>query len=208
MLARAGADRPRRDAAQRGRRQAALGLIEGRRRLLAALTGRAGPGEQFLMGNARFVGPHDLDDDGQRARSSAVDVATGSRPILQDSLPGLGDRLRTTDGLCDLPRLPRNLGTLDIEAIVVELGLAFSRLGVAVYAGDLRDNLAGIAGPAVAARPSKASAASARCGWDGRWVSRPHPMAYRCTLVKIAPRLDELLAAFGPAPEHERIGPR
>lgn len=172
----------------------------------AANRTRAGAGEHLLMGHARFAGPHELDVDGQRVRARAFVVATGSRPILQDSLLGLGDRLRTTDTLFDLPRLPRSLGILGLGAIGLELGLAFSRLGVAVYAGDLRDNLAGIADPAVAAR------ARQRFGSEfTMWLGRP--MQVEATAHGVALRsgedraeVDLLLAAMGRRPDTKGLG--
>lgn len=172
----------------------------------AANRTRAGAGEQLLMGHARFVGPHELDVDGQRVRARAFVVATGSRPILQESLLGLGDRLRTTDTVFDLPRLPRSLGILGLGAIGLELGLAFSRLGVAVVAGDLRDNLAGIADPAVAAR------ARQRFGGEfTMWLGRP--MGVEATADGVLLRsgedraeVDLLLAAVGRRPNTKGLG--
>lgn len=172
----------------------------------AANRTRTAAGEHLLMGRARFVGPHELDVDGQRVRARAFVVATGSNPIVQDTLLGLGDRLRTTDTLFDLPRLPRSLGILGLGAIGLELGLAFSRLGVTVVAGDLRDHLAGIADPAVAAR------ATQRFGGEfTMWLGRP--MQVEATAHGVALRsgddraeVDLLLAAVGRRPNTKGLG--
>lgn len=103
-------------------------------------------------GTARFIGPDEIDVDGRRVRARAFVVATGSRPVVPPALAALGERLLTTDSLFDLDRLPRSVGIVGLGAIGLEMGLALSRLGVRVVAGDLLDTVAGIVDPAVRER--------------------------------------------------------
>lgn len=112
----------------------------------------ASAGQLLLMGAARFVAPDTLEVDGQRVRARAFVIATGSRPIVPAAMAGLGDRLLTTDSLFELQRLPRSIGIVGLGAIGLEMGLALSRLGVRVIAGDMKSTVAGIADPAVAER--------------------------------------------------------
>lgn len=113
---------------------------------------RSAAGDDLLMGTARFVGPREIDVDGQRIRARAFVVATGSRPIVPPGLVDLGDRLLTTDSLFELEDLPRSIGILGLGAIGLELGLALARMGVDVVAGDVRGTPGGVADPVVAER--------------------------------------------------------
>ncbi len=110
---------------------------------------RSAAGDNLLMGRARFIGPTTLDVDGRRVEARAVIVATGSSPVVPGSLAGLGDRVLTTDKLFDLDELPVSIGMLGLGAIGLEMGLALSRLGVRVVAGDMKPLPAGISDPEI-----------------------------------------------------------
>lgn len=109
-------------------------------------------GENLIMGAARFVGPDALDVDGCRVQARAFVVATGSAPVVPGPLAALGERLITTDGLFELERLPARIGILGLGAIGLEMGLALSRLGVQVVAGDMKPLPAGISDPVLGER--------------------------------------------------------
>ena len=106
-------------------------------------------GDDLLMGRARFVGPSTLDVDGRRVEAKAVIGATGSGPVVPGLLKALGERVLTTDTLFDLDELPASVGMLGLGAIGLEMGLALSRLGVRVVAGDMKAFPAGITDPEV-----------------------------------------------------------
>lgn len=171
----------------------------------AAQRTRTGVGDALVMGTARFAGPDTLDVGGQRIRARAFVVATGSRPVLPDGLAALGTRVLTTDSVFDLPALPRSIGILGLGAIGLELGLAFSRLGVDVIAGDLRTTIAGIADPVVAAR------ARLRFGSElTMWLGQPleaHAAGSGVTLrnAEHAADVDVVLAALGRRPNMEGL---
>lgn len=109
-------------------------------------------GDHLLMGTARFVGPDALDVDGRRVRAKAFIVAAGSEPVVPAPLAALGERLITTDDLFDLAQLPARVGILGLGAIGLEMGLALSRLGVQVVAGDMKALPAGITDPVLGER--------------------------------------------------------
>lgn len=123
----------------------------------AASKARAAAGEHLIMGRARFVGPQTLEvtpQDGERLRvhADAFVIATGSRPVLPASFAALGEAVMTTDEFFEQAALPRSLGVLGLGVIGLEMGLAASRLGVAVTGADLAAVPAGITDPLIAAR--------------------------------------------------------
>lgn len=117
---------------------------------------REAAGEWLLEGHARFIAPTVVEvsneDKRQIVQAGAVIIATGSRPVVPEWLQSLGSRLITTDQLFELTSLPDRLGVLGLGAIGLEMGLAMSRLGVAVTGADVAGTLAGIADPQVAER--------------------------------------------------------
>ena len=171
----------------------------------AAQRTRAVAGERLLMGTARFVGPDEIDVDGQRVRARAFVVATGSRPVVPPALAALGDRLLTTDSLFELERLPRSVGIVGLGAIGLEMGLALSRLGVRVVAGDLLETVAGIADPAVRER------ALQRFGrelpmWLGRAMeAQATAEGVRVSAGERSDTVEMVLAALGRRPTVERL---
>lgn len=125
-------------------------------------------GDRLIMGTARFIGPDALDVDGRTVRARAFIVATGSEPVVPGPLAALGERLLTTDDLFDLQALPQSIGMLGLGAIGLEMGLALSRLGVRVVAGDMKPLPAGISDPELGAR------AIARFGQElTLWLGQP-----------------------------------
>ncbi len=143
----------------------------GTRDLLAAdtvdLTHRVA-GDRLVMGSARFTAPDTLDVDGRTVRARAFVVATGSHPVVPRALAALGERLVTTDRLFDLDALPSRVGILGLGAVGLEIGVALSRLGVRVVAGDLKPLPAGITDPEIGAR------AIERFGTEmTMWLGRP-----------------------------------
>ena len=124
---------------------------------------------------------------------------------VETSLAALGTRVLTTDSIFELPALPRSIGIVGLGAIGLELGLAFSRLGVDVLAGDLSPTIAGIADPVVAAR--------ARLRFAGEltmWLGHPleaHAAGSGVTLrnAEHSADVDVVLAALGRRPNVEGL---
>jgi dihydrolipoamide dehydrogenase len=158
-------------------------------------------GENLLMGRARFTGPGTLDVDGRRVEARAVIVATGSRPVVPGFLAGLGDRVLTTDTLFDLDELPASIGMLGLGAIGLEMGLALSRLGVRVVAGDMKELPAGITDPEIG-RAAIARFAPELTMWLGRPM-QARPDGARITVSAgdgRSEQVDRVLAALGRSP--------
>jgi dihydrolipoamide dehydrogenase len=112
----------------------------------------AAAGERLLMGQARFIAPDAVTVGGRTVRAKAFVIATGSTPIVPAFLRDIQARILTTDSLFELETLPRAVGILGVGAIGLEIGLALSRLGVRIVAGDLKSMPAGITDPEIGAR--------------------------------------------------------
>lgn len=82
---------------------------------------------------AHFIDEHLLElSNGERIRARSVVIATGSRPVNPPILDGAGTRLLSTDDVFELSDLPQKLAVFGPGVIGLELGQAFSRLGVEI----------------------------------------------------------------------------
>lgn len=108
------------------------------------------PTADWLQSNARFTDAHHLVlDNGEQVRFDTAIIATGFHSYVPDQLLGAGSRLLTSDTVFELKDLPRRLAVFGSGAIGLELGQAFSRLGVDVRLFGNRGGLAGIKDSAV-----------------------------------------------------------
>jgi dihydrolipoamide dehydrogenase len=97
------------------------------------------PEADRLVGHARFVDDGLLQvGDHTLVRAKSVVIATGSTPIVPDTLAGLGDRLIVNDDVFAWEDLPRSVAVVGAGVIGLELGQALARLGVRVtlYGGS------------------------------------------------------------------------
>lgn len=110
------------------------------------------PASAKLEGYARFIDPQTL-EVGQhtRVKAKATVIATGSSPFLPPLLQGLGERLLTTDQIFELPDLPSSLAVFGGGAIGLELGQAFSALGVRVQLFGIEGMVGALTDPKVKA---------------------------------------------------------
>src|SRR5690242_16695182 len=103
----------------------------------------SGAGERLTVarGHARFVGPREIEVNGERHRARAVVVDVGVRPALPP-VPGL-DRLPWLDNrrVMELTRLPEHLVVLGGGYIGCEFAQMFRRFGAAVTVVDHNPHL-------------------------------------------------------------------
>jgi dihydrolipoamide dehydrogenase len=99
------------------------------------------PAAQRLDGAARFLDGQTLQVGDQRLRARAIVIASGSQPFVPPAYRELGTRLLTSDSVFELEQLPGALAVIGGGAIGLELGQAFSRLGVRVRLFDRGDRL-------------------------------------------------------------------
>ena len=98
---------------------------------------------RVLAGAARFTdGKTCVVEDADRTTITAehVILATGSEPVELPFLP-FGGRVITSNEALSLPALPRHLVVVGAGYIGMELGSAFSKLGVKVTVVELQDRI-------------------------------------------------------------------
>lgn len=97
-----------------------------------------------------FIDDHTLQlSNGDRVIAKTIIIATGSRPKTQALVQAAGKRLLTSDTIFELPDLPKKLAVFGPGVVGLELGQAFSRLGVDVKLFGVSGNLAGLHDPDV-----------------------------------------------------------
>lgn len=172
----------------------------------AADRAQASAGELLIHSTARFIDSNMVDVGGTPYKARAVIVATGSTPVMPAALAALGDRVLTTDTLFEQVSLPRSLGVIGTGAIGLEMGLAMSRLGVSVTAGDLAALPAGIADPAIGARAVDVFGKELDL-----WLGHPVEAAIEGAQVRISTGahsavVDRVLVALGRRPNTADLG--
>jgi pyruvate/2-oxoglutarate dehydrogenase complex dihydrolipoamide dehydrogenase (E3) component len=89
-------------------------------------------GVTLFRGQARFVGAHAIESDGQTVKFRHALVATGARPRVPE-LPGLDSvPVATSDDLLRATELPGHLVCLGAGAVVLEFAQIYRRLGAEV----------------------------------------------------------------------------
>ena len=103
------------------------------------------PDAQRVHGVARFDGPDAVTVDDTRivARRGIV-IATGSSPVVPDSLDPVRDCVHTNDTIFELDHLPARMAVLGAGPLGLELAQAFARLGVAVSVFDPGETIGGL----------------------------------------------------------------
>lgn len=94
-------------------------------------------GVRTAIGEARFVGPHEVEvttDNGEtRVFTTATAlIACGTRPFRPDYVPFDGATVFDSDEIIELPHLPRSLTVIGAGVIGVEYATIFSALDVSV----------------------------------------------------------------------------
>ncbi|MGC8628161.1 MAG: mercury(II) reductase [Acidimicrobiales bacterium] len=106
-------------------------------------------GFRVVNGHARFVGPDELEVDGQSLRSRTYLVATGASPVAPP-VPGLEEAgyLTSTSAL-ELTETPKHLIVIGANAIGLELGQFFLHIGSQVSFVDVAERIAPFEEPEV-----------------------------------------------------------
>ncbi len=115
----------------------------------SVLEGLSSDKEHNLEGHAKFIEPTVLDVNGKIVRADKVIIATGSTPVIPGFWQGLKDFLITSDDIFELEDLPASMAVVGLGVIGLELGQAFSRLGVDAVGLDLMDTVGGISDPVI-----------------------------------------------------------
>ncbi|MDQ3963324.1 MAG: NAD(P)/FAD-dependent oxidoreductase [Actinomycetota bacterium] len=101
-----------------------------------------GKGGTFLRGEARFVGPREIEVDGERhAARRAIVIAAGGRPAVPP-IPGLASvEYWTNREAVKAETQPASMIVLGGGAIGLEIGQAFSRFGTDVTVVEMADHV-------------------------------------------------------------------
>jgi dihydrolipoamide dehydrogenase len=104
---------------------------------------------QLIKGFAKFIGPNQLEINGEIIEAERIIIATGSRPVLPGSWSISHDKLLTSDEIFELKALPKKVAVIGLGVIGLELGQALSRLGVEVIGFEMQKTLGGLSCPTV-----------------------------------------------------------
>jgi NAD(P) transhydrogenase len=170
-----------------------------RERILANLRASA---VELVQGDAAFVDPHTVRvaPGGRLLRGRVVLIATGSSPVRPAEFPFDDPRVRDSDGILRLERLPQRLVVAGAGVIGCEYACTFAALGTAVHLVDGRVDLLPFLDRQVAAELTEAMKALGIVLHLEEKVTRcePRPEALRVTLGKGAElSCDAFLVAAG-----------
>jgi NAD(P) transhydrogenase len=102
-------------------------------------------GIDLFYGTARFVSPHMVEVEGlyttTRLYGNACVIAVGSQPARPSHIPFTPGRIIDSDGILELPELPRTMVVVGAGIIGCEYSTIFATLGVEVTLIDQRSTL-------------------------------------------------------------------
>ncbi|MFA5662749.1 dihydrolipoyl dehydrogenase [Castellaniella sp.] len=157
---------------------------------------QAMPAGHRLDARVQFVAPGLLRaDDGQIVRAQRIILATGTEPVIPDSLKPLGKQALVNDDVFEWHDLPRSVLVVGAGVIGVELGQALARLGVRVRTLTRSDNFARVQDALIQ------DAAVACLAPDLGLVRRARIMQVRCS----GPQVEVTWAAPEGPPTTERF---
>jgi len=102
-------------------------------------------GVDVFHGNARFVGPHEIEIDNERGtvrvEAEKVLIGCGTKPSRPAHIPFDGKRIFDSDDILRLDRIPRSMVVVGGGVIGIEYAIMFATLGVEVTVVDGREGL-------------------------------------------------------------------
>ncbi len=103
------------------------------------------PRHEKMDGHARFTGPTTLMvDDRVRVQAKAIVAATGASSSVPKSLAQVKDCVLTSETVFDANDLPRSITVVGAGPLGIELGTAFTRLGVRTALFDTGKSVGGL----------------------------------------------------------------
>ncbi len=92
------------------------------------------PEGDFIPENAKFLGDNLLElSSGEKLSARTIVIATGSQPVIPESLAPVGDRVIVNDDIFYWDNLPKSIAVFGLGVIGLELAQALHRLGVEVH---------------------------------------------------------------------------
>lgn len=169
-------------------------------------------GFELRRGTARFADPGTITVDGEPLVASRYLIATGASPTMPP-VPGLADvdPLTSTTAL-ELTEVPRRLAVIGANAIGLELGQAFSRLGSKVTFLDIAPRIAPFEEPEISEALTAALVAEGAAVAVGVRIERVDgtpggPVVIEGDLGAVGSRLeaDRILVATGRRPNTDEL---
>lgn len=100
---------------------------------------------ELICGEARFVDPHTLsvtrNNASQTLQAEHIVIASGTVPARPHTVPFDGERVLDSDGLLQLPRLPKSMIVVGGGVIGTEYACMMATLGVRVILTEARNRL-------------------------------------------------------------------
>jgi dihydrolipoamide dehydrogenase len=103
-----------------------------------------------IPGRARILAPDLVEVNGEKIKTGAMIIATGSTPIIPEQWKKFGDRIVTNSTLFEMQNLPKTTAVVGLGSIGLEISQALSRLGVKITGFDALNTIGGITDPEVA----------------------------------------------------------
>jgi len=97
----------------------------------------------LLKGRATFKDPHTLVVNGEEYKAKEIILGIGSRPLIIGAWNDYKDFILTSDQIFEMEDLPESLMVVGLGVIGIELGQAFSRLGVKTYGATIDRSIGG-----------------------------------------------------------------
>jgi len=165
-----------------------------------------GMGDRYIAGAAHFTAPDRIEVDGGEYTADAIIAAIGTKPFVPDDWPNLGDQLRTSDDIFELPELPRRVGVIGAGAIGCELGQALAMLGCEVHLFGRDTRLAGIIDKTIneVAAQALGETIQLHLGEDAAPAARADGVEIRAGDDRI--EVDLVIAAIGRRPVIRELG--
>jgi pyruvate/2-oxoglutarate dehydrogenase complex dihydrolipoamide dehydrogenase (E3) component len=95
----------------------------------------------LYRGHGRFVGPHEVEVNGETLTSDRIFINTGTRPRILD-IPGIEEvEVLTNRNIMDLTEVPEHLIVLGGNYLGLEFGQMFTRFGSRVTVVEINDQI-------------------------------------------------------------------
>lgn len=106
-------------------------------------------GKRSIQGHAKVLAPDCIEVNGEKIKTRALIIATGSHPFVPKPWQAFGNRLLTTDTLFEQDGFGPRLGVIGMGPVGAEMAQALARLGVKVSAFSKGDMMAGLSDPEI-----------------------------------------------------------
>jgi dihydrolipoyl dehydrogenase len=105
--------------------------------------------DHLIKERAQFSDLDTLDVGGEKIKAKKIIIATGSKPVVPPAWEKFSAHFIDSDQLFELKQLPQKIAVIGLGPVGIEIGQAFSRLGVKVVGIDIQRSVGGISDPLI-----------------------------------------------------------